>query len=440
MTALSKITQALRIRKSAKLLAALMITRAVSHSLFLLSHLSPRRQNLWVFGSWRGTRFADNARYLFLYCSSANLANVECVWISSSHAIVQQLRQNGLVAQHKWSLAGIRAALRAGVYVFDFRSSDIAYELSGGALRINLWHGVPLKRIERDIEDPNHPVSMAQRGPLHSRLFWRFLVPQNYETCDYIVAPGRGSAKTLGSAFRLGPDRVLLTGYPRNDAMFGADWTRRAASRTDRSIAEALEQDQRQGLRLICYLPTWQDKARFLRIPRQLPLPVPELEAVLAANHAKLYCKFHHVDHVDHEELERVRSSSRMTLLPADVDIYQHLGRFDALITDYSSIYFDYLLLDRPLIFYAHDLEEYQELRTFYYDYESVTPGPKVYTPGDLVASLERLLVDYEGAIEEWRDARMRVRSAMHCYVDGESSRRCLEQIQALLTSAAARP
>lgn len=73
------------------------------------------------------------------------------------------------------------SALRAGVYVFDYRTFDINYPLSGGALRVNLWHGFPLKRIERDIEDPQHPVNQARHGPLGARLFWRFFSPYNYD-------------------------------------------------------------------------------------------------------------------------------------------------------------------------------------------------------------------------------------------------------------------
>lgn len=404
------------------------IRRLGVHPIYWLSHLAPRRDDLWAFGSWHGRRFRDNARYLFIYCSKLADSDVRCVWITRHREILTRLRAAGLEAYHRWSLQGIRVALRAGVYVFDYRSTGIGFPLSGGTVKVNLWHGIPLKRIERDIQDEETPMYKGHHGSTWQRVweFWR--EPQTYERYDYIVAPGSESARTLQSAFGVGDDQVLIAGYPRNDSLFDDNWTRTAASAEEREIVESLERDREQGYTIIGYLPTWRDAFRFRWIRRQVPLPLRDLDRVLQDHRAKLYCKMHSVDRA---ELDGIDECSNVQLIPSAVDVSQFMELLDALISDYSSVYFDYLLLDRPLIFYAYDLKEYQRSsRTFYYEYDDVTPGPKAYTPEQIVSEVRRLLTDYRGVEREWREERARVRAAMHSHHDGRYSERCLTQIR----------
>lgn len=404
-------------------------TRAVEHLLWALSHLVPRRSDLWAFGSWYGGRFADNARYLFLHAAS-DVDGPRCVWLSSSPAVVDRLRREGFEAHLVRSPRGVLTALRAGVYVFDCRTSDISYGLSGGAVKVNLWHGVPLKRIERDIEDPEHPIQRARRGSPWRRAFRYLTAPAAYDRFDWMVAPGPGAAENLSTAFGLRPGRCLVSGYPRNDALFGGAWTRRAASETEVGLRRSLERAAAEGVRRLVYLPTWRDVTVVEGVRRRVPLPLVELDRVLRTHGARLYCKLHVTDVA---RLDGVEKCSQIELLPTDVDIYQFLALTDALITDYSSVFFDYLLLDKPLLFYPHDWEDYQRFRAFYYDYEAVTPGPKARTADELVAEVRGLLEDYSGSSEAWRGERERVRNLVHSFLDGSSAERCTRQLRSRL-------
>lgn len=406
-----------------------LVTRGVWHLGFALTHLMPRRPDLWAFGSWQGQRFADNARYLFLYATSLPEPKPRCVWISANRSVVEHLREAGFPAYRKWSVRGLWTALRAAVYVYDMRSSDISYALSGGAVRVNLWHGVPLKRIERDIEDPQHPLNKARYGSLATRLIHSWVDPQIYEHADYLVATGPDPATFFQSAFAVKPSAVLRTGYPRNDALFGQAWARRALGPEDVAISEQLERDRAAGYRVVGYFPTWRDITLVRGGLFQVPLPLGDLDRVLERYRTKLYCKLHQSSRAVLENMEELESCEHIELLPSDVDIYQQLPLMDALITDYSSVYFDYLLLERPIIFYAPDLDEYQRYRTFYYDYEDATPGPKAYDAEQLVCALENVLADYDHATEAWRADRHRVGEAVHSFFDGNSSKRCYEAI-----------
>ena len=143
---------------------------------YWLSFLVPGNKNIWVFGSTFGRRFADNPRYFYLYVSqhsayqSDKLAQrvdawkkeghewkadedcltIRAVWISHNKEIVSFLQSNGYEAYYYHSLKGIWMALRAGVYLFDNYSKDINFWQSGRALKVNMWHGIPLKKIQAD--------------------------------------------------------------------------------------------------------------------------------------------------------------------------------------------------------------------------------------------------------------------------------------------------
>jgi hypothetical protein len=97
--------------------------------------------------------------------------------------------------------------------------------------------------------------------------------------------------------------------------------------------------------------------------------------------------------------------------------VYPFLPHADALVTDYSSVLFEYLLLDRPIVFYPYDLDRYRRSRDFYYDYEKVTPGPRAADFEELLAALERTVGVGNGAVrddeppaDEYADDRTAVR------------------------------
>ena len=95
----------------------------------------------------------------------------------------------------------------------------------------------------------------------------------------------------------------------------------------------------------------------------------------------------------------------------------------DVLITDYSSVFYDYLLTMRPIIFFADDLEKYTEIRDFYYDYESFIPGPFVKTGNELIEILNNI----EQWSQEYKDKRRIMRDKFNKYTDGRATERIIE-------------
>ena len=108
-------------------------------------------------------------------------------------------------------------------------------------------------------------------------------------------------------------------------------------------------------------------------------------------------------------------------------DVYPLMALSDLLITDYSSIFFDFLLLDRPILFFAYDLENYlSNDRNMYFDYDSMTPGAKCHSYDELEFQLEHIVNN--GCQDQYADMRIKVRCYTHDHVNNKSSRRLIIQ------------
>jgi Putative glycosyl/glycerophosphate transferases involved in teichoic acid biosynthesis TagF/TagB/EpsJ/RodC len=386
----------------------------------LVSLIVPRSRRIWAFGSWYGLRFADNPKHLFLYCSAISDSPVFPVWISHSPAVIRRIRQLGLRAHHWLSPIGMWYSLRAGVYLIDCRTMDISSIASSGATIVNLWHGVPLKKIEGDIEQEDHPCVRARRGPPLVRMAYRLLRPQHAEPYDLVLGTSAVTAARFQSAFGVSSEQVVTLGYPRNDPLFDESKSVKYLLPEERDIIAEMRSHKDGGSRVLLYMPTFRDWNN--NADRTIPIDWAELDAALEAGGGVLYCKLHPSDQA---RLPSLDGSKRIHLVPSGIDIYPALRYTDALITDYSSIFFDYLLLDRPIVFYPYDLEDYQKFsRTLYDPYDDVTPGPKACSARGLRKLIAELLDDYPGMADRWRGDRIRVRERAHEFADGRSAER----------------
>ena len=382
----------------------------------------PRSPNRWVFGSWHGSRFADNPKYFFLHCHARENSPVKAVWLSKNRDVVRAVRALGLPAYHRSSPQGIWHALRAGVYLLDCRLSDVNALASRGAHTVNLWHGVPLKKIERDIEQADHVVNRAVRGSLLHRAFLKVKSPELTERYDAILATSEATAARFSSAFGIARERVIVAGYPRTDGLLASSPSP-FLPEADRTMVQEFQTHERAGRRVLFYMPTFRDWGN--TADRVIPIDWERLEQALRAHGGVLYCKLHPGDRAGLPDLSRF---STIRLLPSSVDPYPLLRHTHALISDYSSIFFDYLLLDRPVVFYPYDLEAYRtRSRGLYDDYDAVTPGAKAYDAAGLERTLTALLASYDEHTERYAAARAAVRSRFYEHVDDRASARLFD-------------
>ncbi|EMA55914.1 MULTISPECIES: CDP-glycerol glycerophosphotransferase family protein [Halococcus] len=370
--------------------------------LYALGLVSPRDERLWVFGCNGGTRFAENSKYLFLHAANEHADEVRPVWLSRRWDIVGELRERGYEAHHADTLYGKYVTLRAGTVFFTHSLNDVVMSCAIGARAVNLWHGVPLKRVSLD--DSYYLQRMGWANRLKTRLLYR--------SYDDVVTTAASLVPKFASAFATSEASVVSLGYPRNDALFGT--VSGADIGSDPTMLSRLR-ELRADNDVVAYVPTWRETGGNPIADADIDLAA--LDAFLAEEGAVLLCKFHPSTEIAFDD----GAYDRIVAVPAGLDVHAMLQHVDCLLTDYSSLYFDFLLLDRPLVFFPYDLERYVARdRELYFEYETVTPGP-VATDG---AELHTAITTALGDDDPYAAERKRVRDRFFDDPDGNAAER----------------
>lgn len=381
--------------------------------LYLMSCILRKDPSLWVFGEYCGETYRCNPKHLFEFINQYH-PEVEAVWLARKFSVIRKIRVAGGQAYHVYSPWGLFYAMRAGAV---FCNVDIACDFVGSiiskkTLYINLWHGTPLKKIGRDIDRGG-----VQLNPLATKIkkILSLIGLRTVHPVDLLASSSEMVSKTLCSAFALSPEQVQVTGYPRNDALFNHG------------------SSPKDSVNKIIYMPTFRgnvgDEIDFFYAYK---FGFSKMEKFLSANNARLWIRLHQFNMPD-EALMRKIESSDYIFMHQHEDIYEELSSFDILITDISSIYFDYLLLDRPIVFSAFDLDKYiSQERGLYYEYADVTPGPKADDWNEVLVEVSKVLE----APEAYAQERQRICSQFNKYVDGGSCQRMISLVKDRLNNA----
>ncbi len=386
--------------------------------IYYLFYLIPRNKKIWVFGSNMGKSFGDNPKYFYLYVNALKDRDIRPIWISDVDDIIRTLKKNGYEAYSIYSLSGIFFALRSGVYVFDHHTKDISFWLSGGAKKINLFHGIPLKKIHGDnkFDEVRNPPS------LYKKLRWTIRRIQNEQPTHYYLATSEYVRDIFKQAFRTSKDKGIVCGYPRNDVFFNKDYLINNKNLSIKNIEKynRIEAKKENGKKIIMYMPTFrQSESKFFDL-----VNMEVFNSFLGNQDCILLIKAHPMSKLK-RDFKDIAYENILNIDSAE-DPYLFLNLSDILITDYSSIYFDFLLTNRPIIFFAYDLETYMnESRELYYDYDSVTPGFKAINMEDLMYSIE-CCINHK---DDFKVERKELLDKMFDYDDGRSSERLYNKI-----------
>lgn len=384
------------------------------YPVYLFSKILKRDDRLWLFGPMNHS-FLDNSKYLFLYVLK-NHPDVKAVFVTEKKSLCQLLKKKQLPCVLKWSLKGFYYGLKAKNYFISAYINDINYWTSGHARIFNLWHGIPLKKIEFDITTGPLAKKYQQR-----KLKLRLFKPWLYRKPDFVLSTSPEVSRLFASAFRVKEEQCPALGYPRTDPFFWPEDERWQHLKNE-AEKEAYElcRSFASYRHVLLYMPTWRDdRSDFL----QVAFPdLEKLNTVLQEQNALLLIKLHPND----ASMRLFKDTNHIKSLWAKMDLYPILPFTSALITDYSSIYFDYMLLKKPILFYAFDLENYVKLRSLYFDYEQVTPGVIVKRFDDLL----KLLSDLDSlALSKNFDTLLK---RFWQYQNGHSSQRIVEFVKKL--------
>lgn len=326
---------------------------------FLPSYLIPRNKSVWLFGSFGGS-FNDNAKYFFIFVNEHH-PEIKAIWISNNKQTIRFLREKGLNGYYKWSWQGLYYCLRGKVYIYNAYVSDINIWTVGKAIKVNLWHGIPIKKIEFDIE--KGVLSNIFDESLMSKLLYM----THYVVPDYVLSTSDRVSTIFSSAFRVSLQNCLPFGYPRNwilkcDKDELIDFINKYETKDTMELINRLAKYKK----VYIYMPTWRDdNTDFIK---ESGIDFEILNEKLKERDCLMILKFHNNTHLP----ENFNDFSNIVMLENKYDVYTILPFTDCLITDYSSIYFDYKTMNKEVIFFCFDLEKYLKNREMYFDYKDI--------------------------------------------------------------------
>lgn len=348
----------------------------ICYCFYPLSFLFPRKEDLLVFGSYRGG-FNENSKYLYLYCRE-HVKNKRAVWISTKRETVEQMRSKGLESYYLGTPLGVWFALRGKYWFVNAYTSDIMFCLAGGAKLINLWHGIPWKCIEFGIKKG----ALARR---YTREDWldAFEHPAIFRRPDFVASGSEFVTDIFADAFRVEKAKCLPCGYPRDRLLFATlgevkDFIHRYESDATLQLVEKLEKFDK----VYIYMPTWRDSQRDFF---STGMDLQTMNEVMRQKNACLLLKPH-----PNTILPSVKSLSHVFFVDKLADIYCILPFTNVLITDYSSVMFDYPLMPRKgMLLYQYDYNEYLREREFNFPLEGNIIGKKVENFDELIQSIQ---------------------------------------------------
>lgn len=402
---------------SARLKGALsVVLRPLQFVLYLFAGFVPRRRRQWAFGCWSGHRFGDNAGAVFQHISAAHDLDVDVGWITNEPAIRDQLRADGHRAFVAWSPGGIWWTLRSGVFVYDSLPKDINFWLSRGAKLVLLRHGVGIKKIERAIDATDHRLYQLFHGSALQKAFWSVVLPWHLPVPDLMMACSPTHATQGGWFYGTDPDNIRITGFARHDRLLTAPDQDRTSIPT---VGPPIPPDRP----VFVYLPTFREG-----VSRQ-SFDWDILAAAAEAAGVTIAVKLHYVD-ADRGVLgmDRLERSAHLRMIDPYMDPSDAYPHADGMISDFSSAPFDFMLLERPVVYYIPDLESFTDQRPLMYDLEDVAVGPLCRNEAELTAALEAARLH---GIGEYRARYDELRHRFHTHPPGGASQRVVDAIRA---------
>ena len=357
-------------------------------------------ENQILIDSFRGDFYSDSPKYLYEYMLKHCNGKYDFIWVMNHSGA--KIPGNPKTVK-KYSLNYFRQAAKSKYWLTNTRQPALLSKRPEQIL-ISTWHGTPLKRLGFDmgnlyLDDPKS----------------KFNYKKDSSEWNYLISPNEFTTEKLRSAFAY-EGEVLQYGYPRNDILYNYDDELVSRIKSDLKIPD--------DKKIILYAPTWRDDESYDigKVKFTLKLDLDKLKESLSEEYVILIRTHYFIsNNLDLSEFQG---------FAFDVSKYEDIAELylisDLLITDYSSVFFDFANLKRPILFYTYDLDRYSEmLRGFYIDIHSEVPGPLLFTTDeviDAVLNIDEIKSEYAGRYDEFYER--------FCSIDdGNASKRIVEKI-----------
>lgn len=373
--------------------------------LFKLASYLPVKKNVIMFESFYGKQYSDNPRAIYEYMS---VHNPDYILYWSAHKDYLTIFEKYQVPHIKrFSIKWLFYMARAQYWVSNSRL-PLWLPKPKHTTYIQTWHGTPLKKLAIDVREAHVPGTNTKK--------YKEDYIKEAEKWDYLISPNHYSTKIFRRAFQF--EQIMLEcGYPRNDFLLNYH--------EEQSITQIKKKlDLPTHKKIILYAPTWRDN-QFYDVGRykfSVHLDLLKMKEALGDDYVVVlrthYLVAENIDIADFDGFVYDFSHRE--------DIRELYVVADILITDYSSVFFDFAILKRPMIFFVYDIEEYRDnLRGFYFDFEKKAPGLLTKSTEEVIAEVKR--IDRDGftptkEIEAFYDK--------FCYLeDGQATKRVVETL-----------
>lgn len=297
-----------------------------------------RDKNIWLFGEWFGEKCCDNSFYFANYVAEKH-PEIKVYWIAKNGTDTSRLADNIQILQmdsndaHELMyIAGV-AFMNQGYVDLDSKNNNYL----SGALVINLWHGVPWKFLGKRKCDRT----------LFEKIY--LFADKYLRNTDYYLATSDFFNEICESAFDTDSSHLLYAGYPRNSGFYDEKYRNDSRNKILSDYAD------NKNATIITYMPTFRDKNT--NVFSFASMNNKFFEEWLNANNVVIIEKMHYVS--EHRKKGCCVQTSRVKQYRG-IDGQELLAATDILITDYSSCFFDYLILNRPIIHFLYDYDYYK--------------------------------------------------------------------------------
>lgn len=359
-----------------------------NYPLYRKEKINPRQI---VFESMWGAKYSCNPQALYEYIDK-NHPEYECIWsLNDVRTPIKgkgkRVRRGSLEYYHY---------LATAKYLVNNVNFPNDYEKRDGQIEIQTMHGTPLKTLGLDVE-ADFPTASSRKLYIEKNSRWNYLIVQG----EFMAQKGK-------SCFEFQKE-TLCTGYPRTDCLF--------ENNPDKIAILKKELGLPLDKKIILYAPTWRIKNRF-----DMELDLEKMRVALSDEYIILV-RLHHFASSGYEIPEDKEFIWDFNSYRCVEELYQVS---DILITDYSSVMFDYALLNKPMLFYTYDLEEYGEkLRGLYVDFEKEAPGPLLFNTDDVIYTIKNLDEEMSKCEEKIQDFKQKFLT----YENPDSCRKIVERV-----------
>jgi CDP-glycerol glycerophosphotransferase (TagB/SpsB family) len=386
------------------------------YSLFCRTFL-PKKSQLVLFGAMKGSYYGDNSKHLYEW-TLAHKPELKAIWLTSNKEIFRRLKADGKPVLLQFSFRAVRMLAQAKVAAFTNSLRDLAIDsafVPNSLQLIALRHGRSVKRIR--FARLNHKISQEET----------LIRKREGELIKYAISTSDFISNLQEQCLLIGRNKHVVTGYPRNDTLFNPP--------EDIKIEWKNLMDDNQAERVILYAPTWRHGRESTKFFPFSDFDKLALIDFLESTNSLLLLR-PHVNDLQYPELKKfltslVESSDKLMMATHKEwhDVNSMLPFIDVLICDYSALYHDFLLLDKPILLIPYDLNEFEKHNGFLYDYTTNAPGPIINSFKQFIEHSQNIV----DGIDNFEVQRNLLCDKIHAFKDDKSCARVSDLISLIL-------